>query len=294
MRDKIKTALLPHENAPEFLAALEFTQGITGFRSELIEKDYFCSLVLSAIFESEAHGLVFKGGTCLNKVHLGFFRLSEDLDFSMSLPANATRGARSAKVRPMKTIIEQIALRIAGCSLASPLVGANNSTQYNGEIEYVSALSNDAGRIKIEVGLREELLEESIQVDAATLIQNPFTRRPIVNPIKITCLSLQEAMAEKVRAIFTRKDVAIRDFFDFWHVIQATKMNPKEPKFIAMVAEKIRTSTTPYIELSPERVNSLKSQMLTDLRPVLTETTYSAFPLSESISAAKELEPLII
>jgi hypothetical protein len=58
MRDNKKTAPLPHENVPEFLAALEFTQGTTGFRSELIEKDYFCSLVLSAIFENEAHDLV--------------------------------------------------------------------------------------------------------------------------------------------------------------------------------------------------------------------------------------------
>jgi hypothetical protein len=100
--------------------------------------------LLRGPLENKTHDLVFKGGTCLSKVHLGFFRLSEDLDFSISLPANATRSARSAKVRPVKTIIEQVASRIAGCSLAAPLAGANDSTQYNGELEYASMLSKDA------------------------------------------------------------------------------------------------------------------------------------------------------
>ena len=70
-------------------------------------------------------------------------------------------------------------------------------------------------------------------------------------------------------------------------------MNRTEPKFIAMVADKIRTSTTPFVILDAERVTSLKNQLLTDLRPVLTESTFAAFPLSESISVAKELETLI-
>jgi hypothetical protein len=51
-------------------------------------------------------------------------------------------------------------------------------------------LSKDAGRIKIEIGLREDLLEASIQADAATLTLNPFTRRrgPRTEPAIHPCL----------------------------------------------------------------------------------------------------------
>ena len=40
--------------------------------------------------------LTFKGGTSLNKIHAGFYRLSEDLDFSISMPVDSARSDRSS------------------------------------------------------------------------------------------------------------------------------------------------------------------------------------------------------
>lgn len=67
----------------------------TGFGSKLVEKDYFCSLVLAFLFQDEASTLVFKGGTALSKIHTEFYRLSEDLDFVIPLPSSAHRPLRS-------------------------------------------------------------------------------------------------------------------------------------------------------------------------------------------------------
>ena len=53
----------------------------TGFSSKLLEKDYHLTKILHRISEKKIKDLVFKGGTCLNKCYLGFYRLSEDLDF---------------------------------------------------------------------------------------------------------------------------------------------------------------------------------------------------------------------
>ena len=53
----------------------------TGFSSKLLEKDYHLTKILQRISEKKIKDLVFKGGTCLNKCYLGFYRLSEDLDF---------------------------------------------------------------------------------------------------------------------------------------------------------------------------------------------------------------------
>ena len=70
-----------HIEDPELLReAIGFTAATTGFQPALVEKDYFASVVLEWL-ASRRPELVFKGGTALSKVHSGFFRLSEDLDF---------------------------------------------------------------------------------------------------------------------------------------------------------------------------------------------------------------------
>src|SRR3989344_7294403 len=53
----------------------------TKFSSRVLEKDYYLTRILHRISEKRIQNLVFKGGTCLNKCYLGFYRLSEDLDF---------------------------------------------------------------------------------------------------------------------------------------------------------------------------------------------------------------------
>jgi predicted nucleotidyltransferase component of viral defense system len=69
-----------HEDAAFFKAAVTFTSRETGFSPRLVEKDYFCSALL-ALLARLGDTVFFKGGTCLAKVHAGFYRLSEDLDF---------------------------------------------------------------------------------------------------------------------------------------------------------------------------------------------------------------------
>jgi hypothetical protein len=66
---------LPHDDLPMYREAVNATQLATGFAPRLIEKDYFCTLVLEWLCGA-APSLVFKGGTCLAKVHAGFYRLS--------------------------------------------------------------------------------------------------------------------------------------------------------------------------------------------------------------------------
>jgi predicted nucleotidyltransferase component of viral defense system len=83
-----------HEDPVLFRAAVGFTAATTGLPARLVEKDYFCTVVLACLAGVE--GLVFKGGTCLAKVYADFYRLSEDLDFVISTPVSTTRGQRSA------------------------------------------------------------------------------------------------------------------------------------------------------------------------------------------------------
>ena len=83
-----------HGDEGRFRDALTRTASDTGFSARLIEKDYYCSVLLKDLAVLYGQGLVFKGGTCLSKVHADFFRLSEDLDFSISVKPDAGRGKR--------------------------------------------------------------------------------------------------------------------------------------------------------------------------------------------------------
>src|SRR6058998_3393233 len=93
--------ILLHADAGLFREAVNFTAAETGFASRLIEKDYFCTVLLQHL-AAAVSGLIFKGGTCLAKVHAGFYRLSQDLDFAIPMPIGATRVARSRRAAGLK------------------------------------------------------------------------------------------------------------------------------------------------------------------------------------------------
>ena len=121
--------------------ALTYTASTTGFRSLLIEKDYYCSLVLQDLVDHFHFGLVFKGGTCLSKVHLDFYRLSEDLDFVISIPATATPSKRSAAVAPIRHHLASLCQRLDCFTETEVLKGHNGSRQYNGLYSYRSVVT---------------------------------------------------------------------------------------------------------------------------------------------------------
>jgi hypothetical protein len=54
--------------------------------------------------------------------------------------------------------------------------------------------------------------------DIQAIFIDPILEDPIFDQASITCLSLEEMMAEKIRAALTRQFPAIRDFFDIRYV----------------------------------------------------------------------------
>jgi predicted nucleotidyltransferase component of viral defense system len=100
-------------------AAVEFTAAETGFIPALIEKDYWCSVVLWRLFANGDCPLVFKGGTLLSKAFVTFNRLSEDLDFTLPTDKSVTRGERSRRGKEIASMVMAIAgefaMKTVGC-----------------------------------------------------------------------------------------------------------------------------------------------------------------------------------
>jgi predicted nucleotidyltransferase component of viral defense system len=65
-----------HDDKENFLKVLEATSAQMGFPLLLLEKDYYLTMVLSGI-ERLSENLIFKGGTCLNKICYSIFRKND-------------------------------------------------------------------------------------------------------------------------------------------------------------------------------------------------------------------------
>jgi predicted nucleotidyltransferase component of viral defense system len=71
-----------HEDAESFRDLITDCRKRTDVNEAMIEKDYFVTLFLKHLHESEPN-IVFKGGTCLSKCYKLIDRFSEDIDISM-------------------------------------------------------------------------------------------------------------------------------------------------------------------------------------------------------------------
>lgn len=271
-----------HHDADLFAEALAFTSAQQGFVSALIEKDYFCSLVLAFLSALPDTGLVFKGGTCLTKVHTGFYRLSEDLDFTVPMAVDAPRAERSRKIEPMKQALRALCDAMPEFREAEPLRGANSSRQYVGSLSYESLLHRRREIIKVEISLREPLAESPAYQDAATILLSPLSGQRLVPPIRLSCIGKREALAEKFRAALNRREAAIRDYFDIDYAVRRSHVDITEPSWLEMLKDKLAVPGNEPVDVSEARLRMLRDQVGLSLKPVLRAAEFEAFDLDRA------------
>lgn len=279
-----------HENKDEFIKSLERASRKKGFLLSMIEKDYYLTLILSRVHEL-SENLIFKGGTCLNKVYYVYYRLSEDLDFSMVLPQyKATRAQRRKCIQPVKDIIEkfveQFGMRIDDAG--NP--GRNESKQYVYYFVYQSALREVEAKIKFEIGLRFNPFDTIKKRPVQHVFLHPFTGEPLFDGGQINCLSLNELIAEKLRAGAIRKIIAPRDFYDIDFVLR-NKFDLTNKEVITLFKKKLQeddadTDLGKYrnnLGRSDEEIKDMKSRIETELFDVLTPNERENFNLNTAL-----------
>jgi predicted nucleotidyltransferase component of viral defense system len=276
-----KPIALLHKDPDLFRTVVNFTSAETLFIPRLLEKDYFCTLLLHYLSATD-ETLVFKGGTCLAKVYAGFYRLSEDLDFVISASADSLRSVRSRKMATAKKAISCIADKLGAFRLVQPLTGANNSTQYIAVVGYSSLLGKTEETIKIEIGLREPLLTPSFHGLVTTILLNPITGKSMIQTFPMTCISYNEGMAEKFRAALSRREPAIRDFYDIHYAISHLNLNSGDASFLDLIKKKLAVPGNNPVDVSKERLSAIRRQLDAELKPVLRNLDYAAFDLEQA------------
>ena len=272
-----------HEDPEAFRDLMTLTAARTGFLVRLVEKDYFCTVLLEYL-AANCPGMVFRGGTCLAKVHTEFHRMSEDLDFTIPVPDGSARSMRSRLAEDLKQAMAVLERRLPGLRAVTALRGANNSTQYNATVAYTALFGQQEETIQIEASLREPLLTPAIRGEARTLLLGPASDRPLIPVVSIPCLSYEEAMAEKLRAALSRREPAIRDFYDIDHAVHRLGYRVEVPAFLTLVRSKLDLPGISAVDLSASRFSALESQVEKALKPVLRRADFTNFALDRAFA----------
>jgi len=91
------------------------------------------------------------------------------------------------------------------------------------------------------------------------------------------------------RSSTTRRDVAIRDFFDVDHTTTSGRLNPADPTLLELLRHKLGVPDTLPVDVSAQRLAPLEQQLEGRLRPVLREDDYTRFDLERAIHTLQEV-----
>jgi len=279
-----------HEDKEQFFTLIDRIASLTGFYAPLVEKDYYLTLLLSRIHEL-SENLIFKGGTCLNKIYYSYYRLSEDIDFNMLLPQyKATRGERRKCIQPIKDSIEgfvkQFGIKIDDAG--DP--GRNESKQYVYYLVYDSVTMLSEQTVKFEIGLRFNTILATEKRQVRHKFKHSFTDEPLVNGGEIQCMALKEIVSEKLRAGAIRKIIAPRDFYDIDFLLR-NKFDLTNKEVITLLKKKLQeddadTDLGKYrknLGRSDEEIKDMNSRIETELFDVLTPEERKNFDLSTAL-----------
>ncbi len=236
-----------------------------GFESFKLEKDFYLTAFLGHVAR-DLPDLVFKGGTCLNKVYFDYFRLSEDLDFVLRLDAN--RAGRQKALSDCKETLVAIAARLGLSFDASRRTSHDEHRQGLFSFGYASVFDRSAQTIRVDVTVRPALRLEPVAREVKSVFRDLVFGVPFFAPCKIACMDLREAMAEKLRAAMTRPEPAIRDFYDLAYV----RRHAPDFDFEAirpLVRAKLEESRFAYTYR--DKLEFLRSRIRPELAPVVRD-----------------------
>ncbi|MBS3081507.1 nucleotidyl transferase AbiEii/AbiGii toxin family protein [Candidatus Pacearchaeota archaeon] len=160
----------------KFLILVKDKTDITAL--ELIEKDLYLNILLSKL---NLENYVFKGGTCLAKVYLNYFRFSEDLDFTFTnqelwkgKSTNEIKKVCKEKIDSLGEQIEKIGFEFKFDKKDAKYVilGSNNKL-VTFKVHYTSVLTGTPSFIKIQINFLEKIIFPYQIKELISLIKPP-------------------------------------------------------------------------------------------------------------------------
>jgi len=211
---------------------------------DLVEKDLLLHLLLKRISNNEylRENLIFKGGTCLIKAYFGYYRFSEDLDFTWRDQGRFSGKTGKQQRKMLGEIINDIGatFKDIASELNMHFVPDKNNRKYvelggsnrmlTFKIWYDSGVLNRTSFIKIQINFIETVFFQPVEKSLRNHFIEDLPREKLMeleflfpeytneyfSKIDFTCYDLREIFVEKCRAILTRKTHKYRDFVDLY------------------------------------------------------------------------------
>lgn len=181
-------------------------------RAKQIEKDYVISWVLWGIARNEFlnNSLVFKGGTCLKKMHFENYRYSEDMDFTLRDDSVSDKDILDEFQNIFNQIYEESRIKII---LVNDSI---DNHEASGSLKFKMSYSATHGSDEIKVDVTRG---ETIEFDVEHLIVlSSYSDLEEDGETRIYSYSLEEVLIEKITALMGR--TIPRDLYDFDYLIE--------------------------------------------------------------------------
>ncbi|MCS4540855.1 MAG: nucleotidyl transferase AbiEii/AbiGii toxin family protein [Euryarchaeota archaeon] len=229
-------------------------------RADLIEKDLILHLMLLDLSKDKffSKNFIFKGGTCLIKYYLGYFRFSEDIDFTWK-NQKVFEGKSQKEIRvylskiidELGDIFERLAVKRGldfKCEKHNKsyveLGGGNKTCTF--KIWYQSDILGHRSFVKVQINFVEKLYFVPKRAELKSLLSKEQEELSILFPeykeymqrIRFDVYYIREILSEKIRSILTREGVKARDFLDVYLICR--KFNIKLEDIHESIVSKTR------------------------------------------------------
>lgn len=261
------------EKLKEFLLFIKDKTRVTSV--ELIEKDFYLNLLLSKLNLDE---YIFKGGTCLAKIYLDYFRFSEDLDLTFinqklfeNKSTNQIKKICKEKIDDFGKQIESIGMNfVLNKGNRKYVELGNNNKLVTYKVWYNSVFTNTPSFVKIQINFLEEIKFGINQKETTPLIKESITKEEktyfqdfvvYYDKKKLLVYDIKEIVAEKIRSLLTRRAIKSRDAIDLLFIYEKYKIMPES--VIKEAKEKIIYAIDNYEKykqnfiLSKDRINKV-------------------------------------
>jgi hypothetical protein len=156
-----------HENKTLFRQAVQFTADQMKIAAIYVEKDYWVTYALHAIFNNEiGKDTIFKGGTALSKCYNLIERFSEDIDLVVLRRKGETDSKLKSKLKAISTVVEAVLPEVVVEGITHKM-GMNRKTAHS----YSRSFEGNYGQI------RDVIILESTWLG----YYEPYTTKSIVS-----------------------------------------------------------------------------------------------------------------
>lgn len=251
-----------HLDSDAFRVLIEQVSENTGYRQDVIEKDYYVSMLLQELAQFQRDGLpaYFKGGTALYKALHSVRRFSEDVDLSVDVRGcSRTQGDKRLERATKKYT----------CMERNPDEGHTNRSEvisyyhYRPVVEYDS---NDVlqrfGKVKVEATsftisepyepvVIAPLIYEQAEPDQQLILLQQFD----VRPFEILTMTIERIFIDKLFAAeaYTRNAEKEHRAFEASKHIYDLAVIAGEPRIVSLLQDKEQLAKLLTIRLTEEQ-----------------------------------------